>query len=71
VGCCYTHRSHGVTSTLPAPVVGQANPPQSAQQSAELEEALRLNQQAIQLLNQGQYTAAMPLQNAPWQSARG
>jgi hypothetical protein len=26
-----------------------------------LEEALRLNQQAIQLLNQGQYTAAMPL----------
>ncbi len=51
----------GLLAPLPAPVVGQANPPQSAQQSAELEEALRLNQQVIQLYNQGQYAAAIPL----------
>ena len=50
----------GLLAPLPGRVVGQANPPQSAQQSAELEEALRLNQQVIQLLNQGQYAAAMP-----------
>jgi CHAT domain-containing protein/lipopolysaccharide biosynthesis regulator YciM len=46
---------------VPEPVVGQANPPLTAEQSAELEEAKRLNQQAVQLYNQGQYAAAIPL----------
>jgi hypothetical protein len=42
-------------------VVGQANPPLTAGQSAELEEAKRLNEQVEQLDNQGQYAAAIPL----------
>ncbi|MBD2015244.1 tetratricopeptide repeat protein [Microcoleus sp. FACHB-53] len=51
----------GLLAPLPGRVVGQANPQESAQQSAELEEALRLNQQVLQLLDLGQYAAAMPL----------
>ncbi len=51
----------GLLVRVPPPVVGQTNPPQSAQQSAELEEALRLNEQAVQLSKQGQYTTAIPL----------
>ncbi|MBW4546981.1 MAG: CHAT domain-containing protein [Symplocastrum torsivum CPER-KK1] len=52
----------GLLAPLPAPVVGQANPPQSAQHSAELEEANRLlNQQVVQLYSQGEYAAAIPL----------
>ncbi|MGC1396300.1 MAG: tetratricopeptide repeat-containing protein, partial [Coleofasciculaceae cyanobacterium] len=51
----------GLLARVPAPVVGQTNPPQSAQQSAELEEAERLIQQVKQLYNQGQYKAAIPL----------
>ena len=51
----------GLLAPLPAPVVGQANPPQSAQQSAELEEAKRLSEQVNQLFEQGQYAAAIPL----------
>jgi CHAT domain-containing protein/lipopolysaccharide biosynthesis regulator YciM len=42
-------------------VVGQANPPQSAQQSAELEEATRLTQRVILLDEQRQYAVAIPL----------
>jgi CHAT domain-containing protein/Tfp pilus assembly protein PilF len=42
-------------------VVGQANPPLTAEQSAELEEAKRLNEQVEQLYNQGQYATAISL----------
>lgn len=52
----------GLLGRVPAPVVGQTNPPQSTQQSAELEEAKRLNQQVEQLYKQGQYAAAIPLE---------
>ena len=51
----------GLLAGIPAPVVGQLNPPQSAPQSAELEEAKRLSEQAVQLYQQGQYAAAIPL----------
>ncbi len=51
----------GLLGGVPAPVVGQANPPLTAEQSAELEEAKRLHQQAEELYNQGQYAAAIPL----------
>ena len=51
----------GLLVRVPAPVVGQTNPPQSAQQSAELEEANRLNEQVEQLYKQGQYIVAIPL----------
>jgi CHAT domain-containing protein/Tfp pilus assembly protein PilF len=51
----------GLLVGVPAPVVGQANPPQSAQQSAELEEVKQLIQQVNQLQKQGQYSAAIPL----------
>ncbi|HAA26654.1 MAG TPA: kinesin, partial [Cyanobacteria bacterium UBA8553] len=51
----------GLLAQVPATVAGQANPPQSAQQSAELEEAKRLSEQVNQLYNQGQYAAAIPL----------
>jgi len=51
----------GLVAPLPAPVVGQANPLLSVEQSAELEEAERLSQQVIQLRAQGQYTAAISL----------
>jgi CHAT domain-containing protein/Tfp pilus assembly protein PilF len=64
----------GVLAGIPAPVVGQLNPPQSAQQSAELEEAKRLYQQADQLYNQGQYAAAIPLAErslAIWEKVLG
>ncbi len=43
------------------PVAAQTNPPPSAAQSAELAEAKRLNQQVLQLLNQGKYSEAIPL----------
>jgi tetratricopeptide (TPR) repeat protein len=43
------------------PVTAQSSPPLSAEQSAELEEAQRLNEQVIQLYNQGPYAAAIPL----------
>ncbi|GAB4208478.1 MAG: CHAT domain-containing protein [Coleofasciculaceae cyanobacterium] len=52
----------GVLAGIPAPVVGQLNPPLTAGQSAEVEEAKRLHQQAVQLSNQGQYAAAIPLE---------
>ncbi len=42
------------------PVAAQTNPP-SAAQSAELEEALRLNQQVLQLYKEGKYSEAIPL----------
>jgi hypothetical protein len=51
----------GLLAGVPAPVVGQANPSLTAEQSAELEEAKRLNQQVEQLYHQGQYAAAIPL----------
>src|SRR5919199_1249655 len=51
----------GLLGGVPAPVVGQANPPLKTGQSAELEEAKRLHQQAEELYNQGQYAAAIPL----------
>ena len=42
-------------------VIAQTNPPPSAAQSAELQEAERLNQQALQLYNEGKYSEAIPL----------
>lgn len=52
----------GLLAPATAPVIGQTNPPLSAQQSAELEEAKRLNEQARKLYNQGQYAAAIPIE---------
>jgi CHAT domain-containing protein/Tfp pilus assembly protein PilF len=43
------------------PVTAQPLPPQSTQQSAELEEAEQLNKQVEQLYQQGQYATAIPL----------
>jgi CHAT domain-containing protein len=51
----------GLLAGVPKPVVGQANPPLTAEQSTDLEEAKRLNQQAYQLYKQGQYVTAIPL----------
>jgi CHAT domain-containing protein len=51
----------GLLVSIPREVAGQAQPPLSAQQSAELAEAKRLNQQAMQLYQQGKYSEAIPL----------
>ncbi|MBD2741293.1 tetratricopeptide repeat protein [Coleofasciculus sp. FACHB-1120] len=51
----------GFLTGVPTPVVGQANPPQATQQSAELESAKQLNKQVDQLYQQGQYAIAIPL----------
>ncbi|MBV6622721.1 MAG: CHAT domain-containing protein [Rivularia sp. (in: Bacteria)] len=51
----------GVLVSVPKQVTGQAQPPQSAQQSAELQAAVKLNQQAIHLYQQGKYSEAIPL----------
>ncbi|QIR41386.1 tetratricopeptide repeat protein [Tolypothrix sp. PCC 7910] len=51
----------GLLVSIPTEVAGQTQPPLSAQQSAELAEAERLNQQVMQLYQQGKYSAAIPL----------
>ncbi len=51
----------GLLVSIPKEVTGQSQPPPSAQQSAELEEAKRLNQQVLELLNEGKYTEGIPL----------
>ncbi|BAY65055.1 peptidase-like protein [Calothrix brevissima NIES-22] len=51
----------GLLVSIPREVAGQAQPPLSAQQSAELAEAERLNQQVEQLYQQGKYSEAIPL----------
>ncbi|MDF5721778.1 MAG: CHAT domain-containing protein [Rhizonema sp. PD37] len=51
----------GLLINIPGSVIGQSQPPQSAQQKAALEEAEHLNQQVIQLYKQGNYNAAIPL----------
>ncbi|MGI2905139.1 tetratricopeptide repeat protein [Tolypothrix sp. VBCCA 56010] len=50
----------GLLVSIPKEVTGQSQPP-SVQQSAELEEAKRLNQQVEQLYKEGKYTQAIPL----------
>ncbi len=51
----------GLLVSIPKEVTGQSQPTPSAQQSAELEEATRLNEQVLQLLNEGKYTEGIPL----------
>ena len=51
----------GLLVSIPKEVTGQSQPPLSAQQSAELEEAERLNQQVIQLYGKGKYSQAIAL----------
>ena len=51
----------GLLFCIPKQVGGQTQPTPSAQQSAELEEAKRLNQQVLQLIEKGKYTQAIPL----------
>ena len=51
----------GLLINIPRSVIGQSQPPQSAEQKAALEEAERLNQQVLQLYKQGLYNAAIPL----------
>ncbi len=56
VGCT------GVLTATPQPVIGQTNSPVLlVQQSDELEEAEQLNQQFIQLYQQGKYNEAIPI----------
>ncbi|MFP4009849.1 MAG: tetratricopeptide repeat protein, partial [Spirulinaceae cyanobacterium] len=43
------------------PTLAQTQPTLTTQQTAQLEEANRLNQQVLQMLREGQYTAAIPL----------
>lgn len=50
----------GLLVSIPKEVTGQSQPP-SAQQSADLEEAKRLNEQVLQLYKEGKYTQAIPL----------
>ncbi len=50
----------GILVNIPGEVIGQSQPPQSAEQSAALEEASRINQQVIQLLNEGKYSQGIP-----------
>ncbi|MEO1373662.1 MAG: tetratricopeptide repeat protein [Cyanobacteria bacterium J06635_10] len=50
----------GLLVSVPKQVIGQAQTPQLAE-SAELQEAERLNQQVIQLYRQGKYNEAIPL----------
>ncbi|MBD2210878.1 tetratricopeptide repeat protein [Nostoc linckia FACHB-104] len=51
----------GLLVSIPREVAGQTQPPLSAQQSAELAEAERLNEQVMQLYQQGRYSEAIPL----------
>jgi len=51
----------GLLVNLPKPVTGQTQPAQSTQQSAELQEAERLNQRVVELYQQGKYAEAIPL----------
>ena len=51
----------GLLVNIPKQVVGQAQPTQSNQQSPELQEAEKLNQQVEQLYQQGKYAEAIPL----------
>jgi CHAT domain-containing protein/Flp pilus assembly protein TadD len=54
----------GLLVSIPKEVTGQSQAPPSAQQSAELEEAKRLNQlnqQVLQLVKEGQYSQAIPI----------
>ena len=51
----------GLLFCIPKQVGGQTQPTPSAQQSAELEEAKRLNQQVEQLYEEGKYKQAIPL----------
>ncbi|WP_199322689.1 MULTISPECIES: CHAT domain-containing tetratricopeptide repeat protein [Calothrix] len=51
----------GLLVSIPREVAGQAQPPLSAQQSAELVEAEQLNEQTMQLYQQGKYSEAIPL----------
>jgi CHAT domain-containing protein/Flp pilus assembly protein TadD len=51
----------GLLVSIPKEVTGQSQPPPSAQQSAELEELKRLNQQVEQLYKEGKYSQAIPL----------
>jgi CHAT domain-containing protein len=51
----------GLLVIVPKQVTGQAQPPQPAQQSAELQAAQKLNQQSVQLYQQGKYAEAIPL----------
>ncbi len=51
----------GLLVSIPREVAGQAQPSPSVQQSPELAEAKRLNEQARQLRKKGEYTEAIPL----------
>ncbi|MEH2379316.1 MAG: tetratricopeptide repeat protein, partial [Nostoc sp.] len=51
----------GLWVLMPKPTIGQSTPPVSTAQSAQLAEAERLNQQVIQLYNEGKYSEAIPL----------
>ncbi|NEU73123.1 CHAT domain-containing protein [Hassallia byssoidea VB512170] len=51
----------GLLVSIPKEVTGQSQPPPSAQQLAELEEATRLNEQVLQLYKEGKYSQAIPL----------
>ena len=51
----------GLLMTVPKQVTGQTQATRSAQQSAELQEAERLNQQVVQLHQQGKYNEAIYL----------
>ncbi len=51
----------GLLVNEPKPVTGQTQPPQTIQQSPELQEAEKLNQRAWELFQQGKYTEAIPL----------
>ncbi|MBD2212959.1 tetratricopeptide repeat protein [Nostoc linckia FACHB-104] len=51
----------GILVSIPRKVAGQAQPLLSAQQSAELAVAERLNQQVEQMYQQGKYSEALPL----------
>ncbi|BAY23425.1 peptidase-like protein [Calothrix sp. NIES-2100] len=51
----------GLLVSIPREVAGVTQPPLSAQQSAELAEVERLNEQVVQLYQQGKYSEAIPL----------
>ncbi|NJO61976.1 MAG: tetratricopeptide repeat protein, partial [Richelia sp. RM2_1_2] len=51
----------GLLVNIPKPVTGQTQPTQSNQQSPELQEAERLNQQVVKLYQEGKYAEAIPL----------
>lgn len=51
----------GLLVSIPPEVTGQSQPPLSVQQSTELEQAKRLNEQVLQLLEKGKYSEGIPL----------